>query len=478
MITTNPDLRLLRPVALTSLLLLGLCAFTAVFLLREQAGATAALRENIVSRRAAADLEESLIDLIGLERARVESVATLHQRIDKHIATIMKHADKEEERRIADLLIQSYERYLKLWNSIAQTQTDRGRVLKEAALLLETETLKRCQELEEYNTTQIEGSEEEHRQSLRWLAWGMAGVGVTGAVAGLLLGYGVARSFRQSINRLQVQIRDVTGKLGPRLPEIVLTGEGNLSGLEGQVQELLRSVEQVVGELQQREREVLHSEQLAAVGQLAAGVAHEIRNPLTSINMLIQAGREDASGLPAEDLTVIEQEIRRMDRSLQVLLDFARLPKPQRSDQDIKSIAARTLDLIRGRATKQGVELKLTSSGGSTRIHADGEQLQQVFVNLSLNALDLMPSGGTLEIAIHRGRDAIEVKVLDTGPGILPEMMPKLFEPFYSSKETGVGLGLVISRRIIEEHGGELNAANRIGGGACFTFVLPTDNKD
>ncbi len=477
MFKQSPHLRFLVPVALTSLLLLGLCVFTAVFLLRAQATTTASLGENLVSRREADELEESLVALIGLLREDVEEVNAIHVRIEKHLESIQRLADKEEERVRAQRLQESYDRYAAMWRQIHAAGANRAEGFDAAAALVESDTLKRCQELVAYNTNQIEQSEQEHRLSLRRLAWGMAGVGVTGAVAGLVLGYGVALGLSRSIRRIQIGLQDAAGKLGRDAPAIVLTGEGNITGLEGQVQEVMRRVEEVVSKLQQREHEVLRSEQLAAVGQLAAGVAHEIRNPLTSIKMLIQASREDSTGIAGEDLEVIEQEILRMERSLKVFLDFARLPKPERRPQDLAALASRTFDLVRGRAAKQGVELRLTAPQGEVSVEADSEQMQQVLVNLTLNALDVMPSGGILEVIVASTHAGAEISVHDTGPGIPPEMMPRLFEPFVSTKETGVGLGLLISRRIVEEHGGRLSAANGSDGGACFTVVLPRNHR-
>src|SRR5439155_19078924 len=160
--------------------------------------------------------------------------------------------------------------------------------------------------------------------------YALAAIAGVGGLAGVILGYGVARSLRLSIHRLQINVQDAAGKLGQSWPAIVLTEEGDLDRLHEQVQELAVRIEEVVQRLRQREREVLRAEQLAAVGQLAAGVAHEIRNPLTAIKMLVQTLGEDldARGAAAEDLQIIELEIRRMERSLQTFLDYARPPKP------------------------------------------------------------------------------------------------------------------------------------------------------
>jgi two-component system sensor histidine kinase HydH len=130
--------------------------------------------------------------------------------------------------------------------------------------------------------------------------------------------------------------------------------------------------------------------------------------------------------------------------------------------------------LLGGRAGKQGVQLVFRPPAEPVLVEADAGQLQQLIVNLSLNALDAMPQGGTLEVLLQRtaGGEA-ELRVQDSGPGVPAEMLPRLFEPFVSTKETGLGLGLVVSRRIAEGHGGTLQAANRPGGGACFTLRLP-----
>lgn len=473
MFNRTPQFRFPRPVALTSLLLLGLCAFAAFTLLREQKVATATIGENLVSQREAADLKESLIDLIGLLRDRVEGVHVIHDRIEKHLETIQNYADKPVERDLAAKLHRSVDAYSEQWKRIHQPGADRETGLRDAASFLETDVLAHCQDLIDYNTNQIQGSEHDHQRSLRRLAWLMAGLGIAGAVAGLILGYGVARALSRRIRRLQIGLQDAAGKLGPDLPSIIVTGEGDLTGLEEQVQILLDRVEKTVQRLQAREREVLRAEQLAAVGHLAAGVAHEIRNPLTSIKMLVQAGKEDEDGFLFEDLEIIEQEVNRMERSLRVFLDFARLPKPERSEHDMVVLASRTIDLIRGRAAKQGVVLQLTAPRMPVIVEADSELIQQVLVNLALNALDAMPSGGKLELIIQPDLEGIQVSVQDTGPGIAAQMMTRLFEPFVSTKETGVGLGLVISRRIAEEHGGQLTAVNRLEGGASFTLRLP-----
>jgi len=239
--------------------------------------------------------------------------------------------------------------------------------------------------------------------------------------------------------------------------------------------EITLAVQRSQTEQRRRERETLRAEQMALVAQLATGVAHEIRNPLTSVKMLIQANREDQGGQPLsqEDLRIIEGEIRRMERSLQTFLDYARPPKPERKLVDLCALVHRTLALSEARAARQNVQLRFRPPAVTRQIEADGGQLQQVLLNLAINALDAMPHGGTLEIVLQEHEDCTELAVLDSGPGVNQDMQNRLFQPFATNKESGVGLGLVICRRIAEDHGGSLTLENRPEGGARSTLRLP-----
>jgi signal transduction histidine kinase len=469
-------LRFLWPVALITACLVTLCAVTAVSLFTQQTAFADTLRENVEGRRAATELEECVEDLIALENQRVEAVAALHDRVRGHIETLSQYVDQPEEHALFVRLSGGFEEYLARWRAIpAAGDPGHERAVREATAALEAGVLKPCQEFGQFDGRRIEDSTGHHEKVLRHLAWGMGGVGVLGGLAGLALGYGVAVGLRRSIRRLQVKIIDAADKLSPDMPEVVLTQDGDFRGLQEQVEVLTHRIEAAVLELQQREHEVLRAEQLAAVGQLAAGVAHELRNPLTSIKMMIQARQEEgeAGTLTDEDLAVIEQEIRRMERSLQTFIDFARPPKPDRRAVELREVVRGVTGLVRGRADKQRVELREDLPAAPVTITADADQLHQVLVNLVINALDAMPAGGRLTIAVRRRPDRrVEVEVADTGPGVSKDLMPKLFQPFVSGKDTGLGLGLVISKRIVEDHGGTVTAENRTGGGASFFVTL------
>lgn len=471
--------RYIGPVLLITGCLVALCAFTAASLLNQQTTLSRSLREHVKSHRAAVELEECLTDLIALENDRVESVAVLHDRVRYLLAAVRSAADHPEEIALCDLIEKNFADYLLYWRRIPPPSDPGHESMRlTATRRLENETLKPCQDFKQFNATRIEASAEYHELVLSRLAWGLAGVGGLGGITGLVLGFGMARGLARTIRRLRVQIRDAAGELGPAGPEIILTEEGEFHGLHSELESLSERIKQMVGTLQQREREVLRAEQLAAVGQLAAGVAHEVRNPLTSIKLLVQSAQESpGESLTAEDLRVIEGEVRRMERLLQTFLDFTRPQKTERRPTELQPLIEGVIDLMRGRAERQRIAISCETQ--PLRATIDPEQIRQVIVNLCLNAIDAMPTGGTLSVSVTaRPLDRFEIAVADTGGGIPADVLPRLFQPFVSTKDTGLGLGLVISKRIVEAHRGTILAWNRLEGGCRFVVNLPIHPGD
>lgn len=322
---------------------------------------------------------------------------------------------------------------------------------------------------------------------------GLLLLGLCGSAAGLLAGFGIARVISRSIVQLSVPVHGAAGKLNEVVGPITLSAGGGFEELEVALQNMADHIGTVVERLEQREREVLRGEQLAAVGQLAAGIAHELRNPLMAINILVQAAaeREDGSGLRGRDLAVVEEEIGRLDSSIQSLLDFARPPRPAKALVDVRQLVNQTLDLVSARAEQQRVAIRREAPQPAAFVEIDGGQIRQVLLNLLLNSLDAMPGGGNVRVQIRSAphsaaqpADAADLAHLGTEPGYLiqiadsgcglPEALgDRIFEPFVSTKETGTGLGLPICRRIIAEHGGWIDAENHPAGGAVFSIWLP-----
>lgn len=451
--------RFLVVTATSSTLLLACTVGIGVYLNGERARTAAELGENLGSRRAAAGLEETLTDLLALRSQGTKEVSPLHERVAAHLDEIRRFADKEAESDLARSIEASFNRYLALLNSNPISATNQ----------LRDDTLPASRRLREYNSREVLESEREHQISLRLLAWGFVAVGSLGSVAGLVLGYGLARGLRRAVDSLLVQVQGASDLLGQELATVRL----DRVGPEG-IEKLVERVGEVVRALQQREREVRRAERLAAVGQLAAGVAHEIRNPLTSVQLLIQTARKDPSaGLDREDLVLIESELGRIEESLRIFLDYARPSKPQREACDLARIIRDTLNLTRTRAEQQHVAIRFAVPFEPILLFADPRQLRQVVMNLVLNALDAMPGGGTLEVETKANANVVGLFVSDTGQGIPPEIFPRLFEPFATDKETGLGLGLVVSKRIVEDHGGTIVGTNRPERGARFEVRLP-----
>jgi two-component system, NtrC family, sensor histidine kinase HydH len=312
---------------------------------------------------------------------------------------------------------------------------------------------------------------------------------VIGPAVGILLGLWVARGLHHSISEISVTLRGASGDLEQEIGLVEVYPAANLGGLpalQQQVQDVSGRIKQVVEELQRTRREAVRAERLAAVGELAAGVAHELRNPLTSVKLLIQTveRNQPAGSADEQRLRIVHQEVIRMETTIQELLDFARPPKLRRIPHDVRDTLRRALTLVAGRAQQNNVVIVEQLGASPSIVDADPEQLDQVFVNLLLNAIEAMSAGGELHVDLVGG-DAqvradgdssgrqVSIVFRDTGSGIPDNVMPRLFEPFVTSKERGIGLGLAISRRIMQEHGGRLTASNPPPSGAMFVVELP-----
>lgn len=463
--------RVLLASSLSSLLILGITVTVAIFLFWEQTQITDNAGENVESQRAAIGMRDVLTALTAFHERGIQDVDSLHKRAETHLADIERFADKEHEQELVRRITISYRQYLNLW-----AQADkRSDVSSKLVRHLQQDSLPACQELQEFNMGQVDQSQREHRESLHQLIWGLAVIGGLGSVAGLVLGYGLSRGLRRTIQQFLVRVQGAADLLGPEVTTV--EWQRAEKPFQNGDDDLLLRIEHAVVRLQRREREVHRVERMAALGQLAAGLAHEIRNPLTSILLLFQTARNDpsAGGLTDEDIDLIEQELHRIERCLQDFLDFARPPKLSRSTCDLAQVVHDALALTKGRIDQQGTAIHLDTPAEICLLDADREQLRQVVVNLILNALDAMPLGGQLGLFVHSSADGdhIELNVTDTGPGISSQILPRLFEPFATGKDTGLGLGLVISKRIVEEHGGTIRGSNRSEGGASFVVRLP-----
>lgn len=301
---------------------------------------------------------------------------------------------------------------------------------------------------------------------------------IAGPALGLVLGFAASRGMHRSISQISVTLQDAAGDLYRNVGQVKLSTSHDLPELQQQVQTVVARMRDVALELQQARQDILQSERLAAVGELAAGVAHELRNPLTSVKLLIQTTAQPCPDNERQ-LQVVLDEIARMETTIQSLLDFARPPMLRRVRHDLRETLRRAINLVGGRAKQQNVSIVADVPEQPVPLNADPEQLHQVFVNLLLNGIESMSHGGTLRVsATEHGPpgQVCRVQFADSGSGIPVLILPRVFEPFVTTKERGTGLGLAVSRRIVGEHGGTLLAANREDAGAVFTVELPLDD--
>jgi two-component system NtrC family sensor kinase len=244
---------------------------------------------------------------------------------------------------------------------------------------------------------------------------------------------------------------------------------------------LERKVEQRTTELRAMQAHLVQSEKLAGVGKLAAGVAHEINNPLTCVltNSSLMLADLPPDDSRREDLQAIVDETLRCRKIVKGLLDFARQTKPQKQQLDINKVAEDVITLVRNQASFQNITIQTGLDSGVPSVLADADQMRQVVLNIILNAADAMPQGG--EIRIRSLFDAktnqVMLRISDTGPGIPVEIQDKLFEPFFTTKKTGTGLGLAIAYGIMERHKGSLKIESALGHGTTIIVSLSTDVK-
>ena len=238
------------------------------------------------------------------------------------------------------------------------------------------------------------------------------------------------------------------------------------------VRQMRHSREQVE---QFHQTQMTRAEHLATLGELAAGLAHEIRNPLAGIAGVIEIiGRDLPEASPAREvLQEVQQEVLHIKRILSDLLDYARPKAPDFRLTDLNITVEHAVALARQQALSRPIEIELRRADGLPLVEHDTAQIQQVLLNLLLNAIQAIPAEGRVTVALESRGGFARITVSDTGRGIAPEHLPSIFRPFFTTKGQGTGLGLSLARRIVESHGGRLEVTSQLGKGSEFTAWLP-----
>lgn len=335
-----------------------------------------------------------------------------------------------------------------------------------------------CEAYVDANETGIFAMQQEVEWINRLVRWTMYGLASGGVLIGALVSWIIARGLMKPIYELVLKIRGAAG--GELVERMNVAPNTELEELDSHVRRLIDRVSATTADLERHRQLLARADKLAALGKVSAGVAHEIRNPLTAVKMLLYALREDfaATDEKRDDLAVIMKELERIERFVQNFLEFARPPDPRLAPVDLNVLSHETLALLAPRLRQNHIETSEVYDYNLGPISVDADQIKQVVMNLTLNAVEAMPQGGRLTISTQSAETAekhplAQINVSDTGNGIPTALLDNLFDPFVTGRAEGSGLGLAISQQIITKHGGWIEAKNNPTGGASFVVSLP-----
>ncbi len=294
-------------------------------------------------------------------------------------------------------------------------------------------------------------------------------LGLTAVLLGLMVTIWVVITLRP-LRRLRDAARRVAaGEYGSRIDE-----KG-----PAEVKDLARELNSMAHAVEERERELVRSERLAAVGKMAAMITHEVRNPLSSSGLnteLLDDELGENQKEARELVQAIHREVDRLTAITEEYLTFARMPKPKTAPEAVNTLVGSLVGFVRPDLATKGVKLDVDLADGDPIAQIDAAQMRQCLINLVRNASEAVVTkgGGTVTLRTRRATgDRITIEVQDDGPGIAPEVLPRMFDPFFSTKEGGSGLGLALTQQIVKDHGGDLSVESTVGRGTTFTVSVP-----
>jgi two-component system NtrC family sensor kinase len=322
---------------------------------------------------------------------------------------------------------------------------------------------------------------EERLQIDRLFQWAMylfVGSVVVFLILGILVAFYLARLLVRPLFQMQQAMDKIAhGDFTP-IPETESHSEEFFA--------LFRAFNRMIHELEVHQEQLVQSRKIAAVGTLTSGIAHELNNPINNIVLTAEALKEDFPHLGQEEALGLIQDIlvqsERASEIVKGLLDFSRSEHPEFEPLAIAPLVHDTLKLVRNQLTLSGIQVEEEFPADLPAIHGDRKTLQQVFLNLFINAIQAMLDGGTLSLKAYPSEDGqwLKVEVRDTGVGIEPGHLPRIFDPFYTTKQVGrgTGLGLSVTYGIVEKHGGHIEVQSRKGKGSTFTVILPVHGEN
>jgi signal transduction histidine kinase len=452
---------------------------------------TVLIDQNIRSARTAKELTLSLYDIRAASLTYLfdrspERIAILQKKQDDFVDLLAKakeSANTEEENTLIQQISALFSNYQQtLTNALELHKLGRisqpNKLIVHASQDLINTIEEKTNTFIATNETAQAAYEESIQKNDNIIRSAMYALGFGGMVLGLVLGWLIARIILNPIYRLVLKVRDAAGS--EVVEHIKMSPGKELEELDLHINRLIGRINQAHEDLQKNRELLERSSKLAAIGKIAPALAHEIRNPLTAIKMLIYAMMQepDISQDKRHDLEIITHEINRVEGFLQNFLKYARPAKPQMQMVTIIPVIKEVIQLMQPRIKQSNISLIEIHEQENLRIKADPDMIKQIVMNLMLNAIESMGQDGELRFSTLIKSDdpdnqIFQIVISDTGPGIPDDIKDSLFDPFVKGKDQGIGLGLSISQRIAELHHGWISASNNSDKGATFTIHLP-----
>lgn len=480
-----------------TLLLAALSSLAALFAAWHTRRVTEGLLVNsLEDYRAVAQLEISLLEQRGFiseyllegHRRPLEELERREPGFYFWLERVGRMADTAEVRAIVTRIGEVFRRYdVKRDEVITLYQQDR---VDEAKRLFLSEVnpsyvqaYRLCEDLVAARGKHVQAAMDAGRRQIRWLSFVVAVCVFLTLGLGLALLWFFSRSVLRPLRRMAADAGALA--LRGRLENQETHLEDELKAVGFYLQTLMSDVEQTRASLERSQSQLVNAEKLASVGKLAASVAHEIRNPLTAINMRLFSVQRALGEHPLyeDDLRVIAEEIARLERIIRNFLDFTRPPEPSPRPTPVGTLLDKILELFRSRAEAKNVRFHRDEASQLPQVVVDPDQIKQVLINLLNNALEATRNGGAIGLAAATETDAdgrafVVVRVKDSGAGIAPDIRNRIFEPFFTTKDEGTGLGLCIAARIMARHGGRLKLESSTAEGTTFAVYLPATRAE
>lgn len=444
---------------------------------------TAITENDVQALQAAQELETALVMQKGYvtyfaqdsDPQWLEQLRNYHEAYQDWLKKARQWAETDKEREILNQMESGYIRYSHARDDViklySENKKEEGFALQKSVRGQLFLMMDLCRQYRSTYEQRLTAAREKIRNQAALINLLAALALISVIILSIVLAYSLVNDVLEPIRQLALASE------GPRSD---LGAEDEVKALSRRFQNLIDDVDQTKSKLKWSREHLQQAEKWALVGKLAAGVAHSVRNPLTSVKMRLFSMERTLALTPSqkEDFEVISEEIRHIDTIVGNFLEFSRSPKLKMQKTSPSNAVDVVLQLLRHRLESYDVKVEVKRDKRLREILADPDQLKEVLVNLIVNACEAMVDGGSISIEEEEssteslGR-VVVMRVSDTGPGIPAPIQEKLFQPFFSTKEEGTGLGLSIAARIVEEHGGWLDLESKEGHGATFIITLP-----